>query len=132
MLKRFCLAALFFASVFPAAAETKSLDVKANRITGVDFFAIYGEHTCRGAELPKMKIRKQPTNGKIRFEKYTHTFPKDSIKCPGVKIKGMIVVYTPNKGYRGDDTFTVGYGYARYYGSGRMRQKSFKYNLTVK
>ncbi len=132
MLRLLCFTTLLFALITPATAETKSLDIKANRATGIDFFAVYGEHTCYGAELPRLKIRKQPANGKIRFEKYTHTFSEDSTKCPGAKIKGMVVIYTPNRGYRGDDTFTVSYGYARYYGSGRMRQKSFKYNLTVK
>ncbi|MEP3279039.1 MAG: hypothetical protein ABJN26_00570 [Stappiaceae bacterium] len=131
MIRSLSLALALFALVSQASAETKSLDVKAGRATGVDYFAIYGEFNCKGAQLPKLKIKKQPSNGKIRFEKYTHTFAKDSGKCAGAKIPGMVVVYTPNSGYRGNDTFTVGYSYNRYIGSGRMRQKSFRYKLKV-
>lgn len=90
----------------PASAETVERTVKANTITAVGGFLSYEVNTCYPAEIPNVKIRQEPGNGTVRIVPHEQALGKDS-RCPGTKVRGLAYVYTPKKGFKGDDEFTL-------------------------
>ncbi|KGF67723.1 hypothetical protein LL06_20480 [Hoeflea sp. BAL378] len=112
----------------PANAENT---VQANRSTVVYDVAVWHPHTCATFGKMRHKISAQPQHGRldIRFEmSRAKNIPSS---CEG-KVRGMQVIYTPDRGYRGPDSFVVSVTTPRYEGDGSPIGRSLKAKFTVK
>jgi len=97
-----CLFAVLFLSI-PATAEDA---VQANRSTLVYDFSVWFSADCSHMGKPRYKVRTHPKHGRLSFlfgATQARNLPK---RCQG-KVKGLQVVYTPNRGYRGPDSFVM-------------------------
>lgn len=115
-------------------AETFDRTVSANKTSSVAAHAIYyeGSGSCRAGEIPIMKVAKAPGHGKVTIKKTSFKLSKDAGSCAGKRVKGVAILYRPNSGYRGKDTFTLGTSFFRYDGSSQRSFRSNKYNIKVK
>ena len=94
-------------SVAPAAAQGAT--VPANKTTEVGFLWAVDLRNCGNVARPKVRIR-QPENGKITTKWLTRTISGArgrAKRCNGRAGKGTAVYYTPNRGYRGPDSFSI-------------------------
>ena len=63
------------------------------------------------ATLPEVTIREQPSYGTVMVQPVT--VPLDaSTNCAGSRVTGPALVYTPRKGFRGTDRFTIDFPFA--------------------
>lgn len=86
----------------PAAAETIERTVKANAASAIGGFFGYEVNTCYTSVVPDVKVKQAPTNGTFRIMPYERTLGKDT-NCAGKKVRGLVYVYTPKKGFTGAD-----------------------------
>ncbi|SHL55782.1 hypothetical protein [Roseibium suaedae] len=131
MLKLAALAFSLIAVSLPASAKTISDTVPAGRSTVVGSHAVYGPG-CVSGPIPDMKVKKQPEHGRVEFRTKILQLSEKAGKCAGKKIKGTLIIYTPKKGFKGPDKFTVQYAYEKYVGTPRMSFVSDTYKLDVK
>lgn len=120
--------------LFPvlALAETIRETVPANRASAVGSHATYGPD-CGGGVIPKMKVTRQPKNGSVSFQQITRTLSEKAGRCAGRPVKGTVVIYTPNRGFRGEDVFNVRFTMDMHtYGTAKIRNISNKYIVQVK
>jgi hypothetical protein len=96
----------------PASAETIQRTVKANAKTTVGGIFVFNTGTCAGSVIPDAKVGEQPRNGVVVVQVLTTTLGKQD-QCAGHKVTGPAFIYTPNKGFKGDDSFTIEYPFAR-------------------
>jgi hypothetical protein len=89
-----------------AAAETQDKVVKANTRSAIGGFFSYGVGTCLAGVIPNAKIRKQGANGTIEIHPHEQVLGKDT-QCPGAKVRGLVFVYTPAKGFKGADEVAI-------------------------
>jgi hypothetical protein len=115
-----------------AGAEILKRTVSANKSSNVSAQAVYSKGTCHGGELPQMKVTKKPSHGRVKFNKTTFKLSKAAGKCAGKRVKGINIIYTPNKGYRGKDEFKIGFSFFKYDGGIRRSFRSSKFLITVK
>ncbi|WP_417676957.1 hypothetical protein [Roseibium sp.] len=125
----FVLTLAFLSSAF---ADQLSKTVPANRKSEVYSHAVYQKQTCISGAIPNMKVGRKPKHGKVTFQRSSFKLSKKAGGCAGKLIKGMGIYYTPDRNYRGKDTFTVNYSYETYPGSSRRHFVSTTYNITVK
>lgn len=123
---------LTIASISSAFADQASKTVPANRTSQVYAHAVYQKRTCLSGPIPAMKVGRKPQHGKVTFRRTTFKLTKDTGGCAGKSIKGMSILYRPNRNYRGQDKFSVTYSYETYPGSSRRTFSSTTYNITVK
>jgi hypothetical protein len=116
----------------PASAETRTITVPANRTSSVETIAFYNNETCRSGAVPQMQVTRAPANGKVSFRQFSGTLNESSGRCSGKRVSGQNVIYTPRKGFRGTDSFTVRYSHERYQGTSRRVYRSTKFRITVK
>ena len=110
MLKKSVVAALIAMSVPAAAiAETLKGSVPANRPTRVYAFTVADPSTCASPGKPKMTVRKAPQHGKVTFDWGFIPAGKKFQNCASGQMRAMGVIYTPDKGYHGPDSFAVTY-----------------------
>jgi hypothetical protein len=133
MIKKSVLAALIAMSVPAAAiAETVTGNVPANRATKVYAFTVADSSTCASPGRPKMKVAKAPKHGTVTFDWGFVPAGKAFRNCQGGRMRAMAIIYTPAKGYRGEDSFTVGYSFPDLGGYISVGHKSRKFVLQVK
>jgi hypothetical protein len=132
MLRTVLAVALTIAFLSSALADQLSKTVPANRKSEVYAHAVYQKQTCVSGAIPNMKVGRQPKHGKVTFQRSSFKLSKDTGGCAGKSIKGMGIYYTPDRNFRGKDTFTVNYSYETYPGSSRRHFVSTTYNITVK
>lgn len=116
----------------PAAAETRTITVPANRTSSVETIAFYNTETCRSGAVPQMQVTRAPANGKVSFRKVSGTLNESSGRCAGKRVSAQNVIYTPRKGFRGTDEITVGYSHEWYTGTSRRVYRSMRFKITVK
>lgn len=124
--------ALTIACLSSALADQFSRTVPANRKSQVYSHAVYQKQSCISGAIPNMKVSRKPKHGKVTFQRSTFKLGKDTGRCAGKSIKGMGIIYTPDRNYRGQDKFTVTYSYEAYSGASRRNFISNTYNITVK
>ena len=124
--------ALLFSGWTSASAET--LNLKANVVNPVGFFYFYTsrEYGCETLGRPIVRVSRKPQNGTLRTE-VRKTAMNSKGGCKGRPATGVAVWYTPNKGYRGPDRFSVtmsfpGLAPGSTYGQSRHQS----YNVNVK
>ncbi|MGV3552423.1 Ig-like domain-containing protein [Rhizobium sp.] len=132
MFKKSAFIALIAMSVSTVAmAETLKGNVAANRSTRVYAFTVADPSTCASPGKPKMTVRKAPEHGKLTFDWGFLPAGKVFKNCANGRMRAMGIIYTPNKGYRGADSFSATYtmpnmGGYRYQGS---RTQKFEVNV---
>ena len=131
---RLILSALAFAVVLGTAqADTFRRTVPANKTSSVGANATYTRSGCTAGAIPQYKVSKKPQHGEVRFKQVTFKLSKDAGRCAGTKVKGTAIIYKPNRGYRGKDTFKVGYKMDQYVsGSAKIRYVVDRYIVEVK
>jgi hypothetical protein len=103
-----------------------------NRKTFVGSYASYSSGTCRVGAIPQMKVRQKPKHGKVTFRQITRKLGKGAGRCAGESVKATAVYYTPNRGYRGEDSFSAGYSMPRWTGSAQTKNITDFFIITVK
>lgn len=111
---------LIFLASSPALADRFSRKVPANKSTVVNVVGTYNERSCKYGVLPKVKIVQHAKHGKVVTK--TSSFPINKGKCKGKKIRATSIIYTPNRGYRGKDSFKTRFSYDRYSNSGSSKR----------
>jgi hypothetical protein len=89
-----------------ANADTVERTVKANSSTAVGGFFGYEVNTCYPSGIPDVKIHQQAGNGTVEIRPHQAKLNKDA-RCPGLAVNGLAYVYTPKKGFKGMDEFSV-------------------------
>jgi hypothetical protein len=105
--RRFALAAIALAaSAGVTYAGSKDVVAKANMRNDVAAFAFHTVQTCKSAGVIDFKVSRQGAHGRVEIEKRVVVLQPGSV-CAGSKVKAAWIVYTPNRGYRGPDTFEI-------------------------
>ncbi|MGL4488276.1 MAG: hypothetical protein ACRCU5_02385 [Rhizobiaceae bacterium] len=112
-----------------AKAETVSAVVSAGRTTPLRTFTLFNSTSCEYGPKPKVEFR-QPENGTISV-KWGVVGTIDKGVCKSKNVRGYIISYTPNRGYRGKDQGSVIFNYLKYGTSGNVAE-TVKFNFTVK
>ena len=89
-----------------ASAETVERTVKANTVSAIGGFLGYEVDTCYPSAIPDVKVRQRPANGTVDVRPYETELSKET-RCPGRKVRGLVYVYTPKKGFKGSDEFAL-------------------------
>jgi len=121
--------AITFASLAPAFAAEK-VTVPANRTSGISSFIHYNGDMCRGGAIPNLRVGKKPKHGKLTFK--TVMTKLGPGRCKGVPVKAMAAYYTPDRGFRGKDAFSVSYTHDLYEGAAGIGSTSYSFDITVK
>ena len=133
LLYKFASAFVFVAvglSASMSLAEDRT--VPAGRSSPIDLFATAAKNDCSTSGKPTTFISRKPAHGTISFQWVATTMDKVFGFCGSKPMKGMLTIYTPDKGFRGQDTATVGFRYPTYSGSNTTSSSSRTYNITVK
>ncbi len=123
---------LFSFGMVPAAAENVSKKVRAGRTTTVYSVGWYSSRTCRPVALPDLKIRKKPKQGNLKFVKFTGRIGAKGGHCEGKPVPAIAVRYTPSRGYRGNDRFSVSYRRFVYTNTQHQTVSSVNFDVDVK
>jgi hypothetical protein len=95
-----------------ASAETIEKTVKANTRTAVDGIFTYVVQTCEQSAIPDAHVAEAPKNGTVVVQ--MHQIKADrATNCAGRTLSGPIFVYTPAKGFKGEDGFTIEFPFAQ-------------------
>ena len=89
-----------------------STDVPAGRSTEIGFLAAFDKQACRRLRA-NVRVN-QPRHGTVRTTGASASFTSGQVrtnKCAGRSIGGVKVIYTPDRGYRGADSFTINVSY---------------------
>jgi hypothetical protein len=89
-----------------ANADTVERTVKANTTTAVGGFFGYEVNTCYPSAIPEVKIHQLAGNGNVEIRPHQAKLNEES-QCPGLSVRGLAYVYTPKKGFKGSDEFSI-------------------------
>lgn len=120
------LISLLFVS--PALAETVSGTVPANRSTALGSVSLFDKSGCAHGPVIRMSLKKVPKHGKVTFKRRAVKLSKG--RCKGHTIKGTVVIYTPNRGYRGRDSFQSRFSYDKHV-TGTLDQAYISTNFEI-
>ena len=121
--------AITFASLAQAAAGEK-VTVPANRKSMVGSHVVFSRDTCSGGTIPNLRVGRKPAHGKVEFRTVSGKLTDG--RCAGKPMKGKAVYYTPQRGFKGKDNFTVNFEYDFFEGAARQASTSYSYYITVK
>ncbi|MGE0230266.1 MAG: Ig-like domain-containing protein [Flavobacteriaceae bacterium] len=129
----FALALVFgvMGAAGPAMAGSVDVEAKANTQTVVGWRAIYALIGCELMPPDTYKVASAPAHGKVTLSVRQATSESRENGCNGFKGRAVAVTYTPDKGYRGADSFTVRITYERYSSPAPYGDVT-RYNVTVK
>lgn len=104
----------------PVSTNAADLTVPANRTTEIAFLNVYDAGQCASGGRPRIRLR-QPEHGTIttRWTKRKITdnwFGLGGRKCVGRDMRGLAVYYTPDRGYRGTDDYSLRWTYRTHHG----------------
>lgn len=117
--------------ISPALAETVKQTVPANRSTVLGGVSLFNKMNCSHGPTAKLKLKTPPKHGKVTFKK--KVIKASSGRCKGHDMHGTLIIYTPKRGYRGQDSFKSEYSYDKYAtGSMDRAYNSDTFKLTVK
>lgn len=114
----------------PTAAQYgKLITAKAGAQTPVYALSVYNTQTCRPGPTPKITSMKA-SHGTLSSVVFNHTFDKGV--CKGVKAKSLAIIYTPDKGFRGQDTAVISFVFPLRQGHPGKQAKSARVRIAVK
>jgi hypothetical protein len=124
------VAAAALATASPALAE--SLTIPAGKPSHLGFWHTYNQYCSYGSK-PTFRITKAPEHGTVTASWTAYKMGEDTRNCKGKYVKGMLITYTPHKGYRGEDVlkFTLS-GSGVHPGASLSLGRGFRYDLTIK
>lgn len=125
------LVAAAIAPLGGAGAAERRGTVPAGKTTTVDAVFVFYEQVCLGGAVPDARLTKAPAHGKVTFTVGNRGFSDPKHPCYGKSYPGLVVQYTPDKGYRGEDSFSYRYTYDSDDGGGKSGDGS-EVVLTVK
>lgn len=130
MRKRMSFAAVILAlSTAMAAAETESVEVKANKTSAIGSFASYSSATCGHGTIPDVTIRTQPANGRIEIKQEQWRISKGP--CEGSPVRGLAYYYTPKRGFKGADKVSIDVPWSPYVDGGPSTMQTYTFEITV-
>ena len=129
MLRILLASAITFASLTVAMAADH-ITVKANRTSAISSFVHYNRDLCSGGAIPHLRAGRKPKHGKLTFK--TVVTKLGPGPCKGTRVKAAAAYYTPDRGFKGEDYFSVGYTHDLYEGAGRIGSTSYSFHVTVK
>ncbi|OBZ96200.1 hypothetical protein ADU59_07530 [Pararhizobium polonicum] len=94
-------------------ANAAEISIPANRESAINFVTGVTP-SCRNIGKPKMKVVKEPAHGSVRFQWTKYKIGNISRLCDGKPAWGMAILFTPQPGFRGKDSFTFGMSMQRY------------------
>ena len=131
ILKSLLAVLLAIASFLPAfAAETRT--VAANRSSPIFFYYTYMGDTCGYGSKPKFTALSGPEHGTVTARWQAYKMGTGARNCKGKPMKGMLVIYTPDKGYHGPDVVRFSLTGSGGPGAGYSLSNNFKVNINVK
>ncbi|XYK80826.1 MAG: hypothetical protein ROO70_01030 [Labrenzia sp.] len=122
--------AVFFAMIHVAYSDTLKRTVPANKASLVGAQSVTN-YDCSAGQVPQLQLRIKPKHGKVTFKKHRYTLGENAGRCAGSSVVGMLVFYTPEKGFRGEDRFKVGFTMYRYDEGGERNYLADKYIISV-
>ncbi|MEZ5879496.1 MAG: hypothetical protein R3D35_02340 [Nitratireductor sp.] len=115
----FMAGATGLAAALPAAAQwNKPVKAKAGKTTEIYNVGIYNIQYCSPEPVPNI-TRMQAQNGTIKTRILSAKFSGG--KCKGKDGRFLVFFYTPNPGFRGNDTAQISYAFRRRDGMPSMR-----------
>ncbi len=125
---KFFLAALLAMTATAAKAETISVPAGESSAM-IDFTNL--DDNCQSIGKPKGKVTSEPKHGKVSFQWMSITLDEDYGTCKGKHAKALRVIYTPDRGYKGSDSFKVGATMPAYDDGSGSRYVSESFDLSV-
>ena len=124
--------AILLILTFSIQVFAEKREVPANKSSVVLYSVVYDPETCGSQGRPQTKINQGAAHGNIRFEWFAYKMGKSAYHCNGKPAHGMLVIYTPDKGYRGPDSIKFSLIGSGGPGPGYSISKTYRYDLTVK
>ncbi|WP_417676959.1 hypothetical protein [Roseibium sp.] len=122
------IAFLIISTATAAAAE--HITVRANRTEGLGSYVAYNGDICSGQGAPHMYVGRKPKHGKLTFKPVRTKFSQG--RCKGVPVRATAVYYTPDRGFKGEDSFSFYYTHDLYEGAAGIGSTSYSFRATVK
>lgn len=122
------LAALIALSATVARAETISVPAGESSAM-IDFTNL--DDNCQTIGKPKGKVSKEPKHGKVTFKWMSITLTEEYGTCKGKHAKSLRVFYSPDRGFTGSDSFSVGATMPAYEDGSGSRYVSENFDLSV-
>ena len=120
-------------SLAPAiAADRRTVPANKTSAVGFIYYSTGRGYDCHGSGRGTYRVKKAASHGTVRLEwrKVKGDFQGG---CKGKTMAGLAVWYTPRKGYRGDDTFTVQLNVPGLHpGNGLASGRSWTFDIDVK
>ncbi|WP_068316373.1 hypothetical protein [Polycladidibacter hongkongensis] len=124
------ISGLLILSASAAAAETYQVRAKKNRVTPVDFLMYFNVDTCDYLAVPRGRVVKAPKHGEVTLKKHREKLTgRHYKKCDGAIVPGLMALYKPKKGFKGQDEFKVEY---KTHYPGGVEYDSRTYRIIVK
>ena len=114
----------------PVMAKDIERKIKANKTTVISSMSTFNERNCNQGPVPRVRITKAAAHGKVTIQKRASKATKG--KCKGHVMKYSVVLYTPNRGFRGSDVVNVSYTYQKYLNHPGDVSYTYRYKLMVK
>lgn len=130
MMKKIAIATAFTFASLTAAMAADHITVKANRTSGISSYVHYNRDLCSGGAIPHLRVGRKPKHGKLTFK--TIVTKLGPGPCKGTRVKAAAAYYTPDRGFRGEDSFSVSYKHDIYEGAAGVASTSYSYRVTVK
>ena len=130
MIKYIAGIAFLIAGMGAAVAETHSGEVRANRSTILNRHVYYNGQLCSSGPIAQVKLKTEPKHGTVKIVR--SVWAPEKGKCKGKKFKGVDVIYTPKRGYRGPDEFSTKYSMPRYTNRSTLNYLHDTYKVEVK
>ncbi len=127
---RILLAIAFTFASLTIAMATEHITVKANRTSAISSFVHYNKDLCSGGAIPQLRPGTKPKHGKLTFKVVVTKLGPGP--CVGTRVKAAAAYYTPDRGFKGKDYFSVGYTHDLYEGAARIGSTFYSFNVTVK
>lgn len=129
--KLFLATLLAIASFLPALGETR--DVPAGRPSVIGFYYTYTRDTCSYGSKPKFKVTLAPEHGNVTAKWQGYKMGKEARNCNGKQMYGMMIIYSPHKGFHGKDVvkFTLS-GSGVYPGPAYSIGRGFRIDVNVR
>lgn len=132
-MRNFSIAFIFVAIVAMiqadgAAAQTVDGVVKANRTSTIHYYAVFHPNTCAALEPPRLKVI-SVGHGTVRgsIERLEIT----EGRCKGFNVKGLVIYYTPDRGFRGRDRVRVNLVTVEFVDGQGTRSENMNFNILV-
>ena len=123
----FCAVALVSSA---ALAFDETITVPANRTSNIATFSA-NTQDCHLIGKPKMTVPVKPKHGTVSFKWIAARLGDNAGICKGRMGHMMGAFYTPDKGYRGADSFRIGMTFPKYEGSTETSYSSEDVNIIV-